>query len=213
MQPPAPWTPPTPLPTRFETRRTVLRFWQPEDAPALLEAVDQDRPSLLPWLEWARTDNRNLAECTFNIERFRRERERKSPPQDNFGIGIFDRQTGAALGSTGFHRMDLASHHSEVGYFIRADRRREGLCTEAIGGLITWAFTPQDRGGWGLRRIDIFCAGKNLASQAVPRKLGLRQEVNAINKRWVEGIGWDSTLGWGVLADEWDVHAGRLKHA
>ncbi len=213
MKPPSPWTAPSPLPARFETRRLVLRFWEASDAAGMLEAVNADRESLLPWLDWARTDNRNVAECTFNIERFRRERERVNPPCDTYAIGIFDRVTGKAVGGTSLHRMDLASHHSEVGYYIRADRRKQGLCTEAVAGLISWAFTPQRAGGWGLRRIDIFCAGQNKASQAVPRKLGLRQEVQQTGKRWVEGFGWDDTLGWGVLADEWDIGAGSLRRA
>lgn len=208
MEAPAPWKPPSPLPTRFETRRLLLRYWEPSDAEALLAGLQNSRDTYSPWLQWAQTDNRTIAECIFNIERFRRARETAA---DTFALGIFDRHTGQPVGGTSLHRMDHATHHAEVGYFIFADRRRQGLCSEAVAGLISWAFSHQNAGGWGLRRIEIFCAAANIASQRVPQKLGLRQEVNKLKERWVAGIGWDGTLGWGVLSDEWDVAAQRIR--
>jgi RimJ/RimL family protein N-acetyltransferase len=177
----------------------------------MLEGLNAGRETFLPWLPWLRTDNRTIEECIYSIERFRRARERDSPPPDDFVIGIFDRATGKAVGGTGFHRMDLPSHHAEIGYYIRPDRRREGLCTEAVRGLISWGFTPQSAGGWGLRRIDIYCSGSNIASQSVPRKLNLRQEVHQLQKRWTPDYGWDDHLGWGCLAHEWDLAAHSLK--
>jgi RimJ/RimL family protein N-acetyltransferase len=211
MEPPNPWKPPVPLPSQLATERTRLRYWQPDDAGSMLRALDAGRDSFLPWLPWVTTDNRTPVECIFSIERFRRKREQVEPPCDDFVLGIFDRSTNEALGGTGLHRIDAANHQAEIGYWIRPDRRRQGLCTEAVAGLITWAFTPQADGGWGLRRIEIFCAGSNRASQAVPKKLGLRQEVHQIGRRWVNG--WDDTLGWAVLADEWDVMRCRIKPA
>lgn len=175
----------------------------------MFAAIESDRASLHPWLPWAMTDNRTVYECTFQIERFKRERERTSPPADNFVLGIFDRRTGEVIGGTGLHRVVHATHQAEIGYWVRADRRRQGLCTEAVAGLLTWAFAPQSGGGWGLRRIEIFCAGSNAASQRVPRKLGLRQEVHKRADRWVPGIGWDDTLRWGVLAHEWNPGSPR----
>lgn len=192
-----------PLPDGYETDRLLLRAWRHEDAPGMLAAIDVDRASLLPWLPWPNVDNRTLYECIFQIERFRREGARTTPPADNFVIAIIDRATGEVLGGTGLHRVAHDLHQAEIGYWLRADRRRQGVCTEAVAGLLTWAFTPQDRGGWGLRRIEIFCAAANTASRRVPEKLGLRQEVHKRADRWVPGLGWSDTLGWGVLAEEW----------
>jgi ribosomal-protein-serine acetyltransferase len=207
VEAPSPWRPPPTLPQRFETPRVVLRFWTPEDAPAMLAALNVDRDSLFPWLPWVRTDNGTVPECIFHIERFRRAREQVEPPPTNFMMGIFDRASGEALGGTGLGSVDPSLREAEIGYWIRADRRSKGFCTEAVAGLISSAFKAQAGGGWGLRRIKILCAGANVKSQAVPRKLGLRQEVHQVKGRWVEGIGWDDTLGWGVLAEEWEPDA------
>ena len=85
------------------------------------------------------------------------------------------------------------------------------VCTEAVAHLISWAFEHPSAGGWGLRRIEIYCAAANAASQRVPRKLGMRQEVTRRKARFVPGVGWDDTLGWGVLREEWDSAAHRVR--
>jgi RimJ/RimL family protein N-acetyltransferase len=203
MKKPPPWIAPDPLPARLETARLVLRFWRHEDAPAMLEAIDVDRALLTRWMPWPGVDNRNLAECTYNIERFRRRSERQDGPPADYAIGIFDRTTGRVVGGTGFHRIDFENGQAEVGYWIRPDRHRQGLCTEAVAALLGWGFGPQPQGGWGFRRIVIECAEPNVASQGVPEKLGLRRELHARRHRWVDELGWVDTLGWGVDAEEW----------
>lgn len=210
-QGPLPWFAPSPLPSRLETPRLVLRYWEHSDAPAVFKAIEAGRGTLLPWLPWALTDNRSVEECLFNIERFRRDRER--PGANDFVIGIFDRATGEPIGGTGFHRLKPEAQQAEIGYWVRGDRRRRGLCSEALSHLLSWGFTEQSRGGWGFRRIEIFCAGRNIASRGVPEKLGLRREVEVRDARWFEGTGWDDTLGWGVLAREWDCDQHRLRPA
>lgn len=205
---PTPWRPPTPLPTAFNTERLTLRFWQDSDAPALFEAVSESRRDLMPWLPWAPTDHLTLNQSIFFIEKFRRERENDSPMRDNFVIAIIDRRTGEPIGGTGLHRINHAAHEAEIGYWVRSSRTRQGICTEATRGLISWAFTPQTTdgsGGWGLRRVHIRCAEKNLASRSVPTKIGMRLEVQIKDDRWIESIGWANTLGWGAVASEWDT--------
>lgn len=179
----------------------------------MFEAVEVDRDSLHPWLPWVRTDNRSLPEAHFTIERMRRAHEQTSPPPTSFAIGIFDRSSAEVLGGTSLHAIRHDVHEAETGYWIRADRRRCGLCTEAVAAMISWAFTSQSAGGWELRRIHIRCAGRNVASQRVPEKLGLRLEARLLGDRWVDGIGYDDTLAWGVLASEWDIPARALKRA
>ena len=208
MEATLPWKAPRPLPAECVTPRIVLRFWRPEDAASMLAAIDVDRQSLLPWLPWPAVDNRNVSECIYQIEKWRRHGETND---DNFVFGILDRATGDVLGGTGLHRIERESHQAEIGYWMRADRRRQGLCAEAVAHLISWAFRAQDEGGWGLRRIEIVCASKNEPSRRVPQKLGLKQEVVKRQHRFLPGIGWDDTLAWGVLRDEWDPVQGHVR--
>lgn len=198
---PLPWTAPAALPEALETDRLRLRYWQARDAAGMLAALDADRSSYLPWLPWVEADNLNHEQCVFNIERFRR--RRADPGCDDFVVGIFDKSTDAPLGGTGLHRVQPAWHEAEIGYWIDPRARGRGFCTEAIAGLIGWALAPQDRGGWGLRRIHIRCAATNAASAAIPRKLGLTHEATLRKERFVPGIGWDDTLVFSVLVGEW----------
>lgn len=198
---PAAWTVPAPLPQQLETDRLRLRFWEARDAAGMLAALDADRSSYLPWLPWVEVDNLNHEQCVYNIERFRR--RRAEPGCDDFVIGIFEKASDVPLGGTGLHRIQAAWHEAEIGYWIDPRSRGKGLCAEAVAGLIGWAFRPQDRGGWGLRRIHIRCAAANRASAAVPRRLGLTQEATLRKERWVPGVGWDDTLAFSALAAEW----------
>lgn len=178
----------------------------------MFEMFETSRAGLLPWLPFVKDEHRCVEESTFHIERMARNR-RDSPGVD-YTMGIFDRATGRPVGGTGLHRINAAMHEAEIGYYIRTGRRGEGLCTEAVRGLISWAFQPPGTppfGGWGLRRLHVRCASGNLASQRVPRKLGLREEARLVAERWVEGLGWNDTLVWGVLAQEWDTEHQRLK--
>jgi RimJ/RimL family protein N-acetyltransferase len=200
IQPP-PWKPPMPLPEAFHTDRLTLRFWQHEDAQGLFELVSTGRNHLLPWLPWAKSDHSRVEESTFYIEKCIR--TRREPHPTDFSIGIFDRASNRPIGGTGFHRLESAVHEAEIGYFIREEEAGKGLCTEATRAMLTWALRSQSEGGWGFRRIHIRCAGRNIASAKVCRKLGLRQEATLVKDRWVDGIGWDDTLVFGVLADEW----------
>jgi len=210
--PPQPWTPPRPLPDSLHTQRLTLRFWEHSDAGAMLAGIDTDRGSFLPWLPAFRTDNRNTAECLYNIERFRRTREQTDPAPVDFVLGIFDRATGGVIGGTGFHRVKAATAEAEIGYWIGPGLRGRGLCTEAVRAMISWGFTPPPT-GWGFRRITIVCGAGNAASRRVPEKLGLRQEFHCRGERWVEGVGYDDTLGWGVLASEWDLERQEIRGA
>jgi len=210
MQRPREWRAPDPLPGHRETSRLVLRWWRSEDAPAMLAAIDVDRAALAQFVPWPLGDNRDLAEVFYNVERFRRTREADELPTD-YAIGIFDRETGDAIGGTGFHRIDFETSRAEVGYWIRPDRQRQGLATEATAEMLSWGFAPQAEGGWGFRRIVILCAEPNVGSRRVPEKLGLRREMHACRDRWLEGAGWVDTLGFGIGADEWDPVALRAK--
>jgi RimJ/RimL family protein N-acetyltransferase len=192
---------------RVETRRLSVRPWEHRDAPGLLSAIESDRNSLLPWLPWAATDNRDLPECHYTIEEFRR--TMATPECDMYVFGIFERATGMALGGAGFHRLDRRGHGAEIGWWMRADRRGEGFVTEAVSGLVTLLLRPARDGGWGFRRCFAYSAADNEPSLAVARRLGLREEGHFLRDRWLDGLGWRDTVLFAVLAEEWDPSLGR----
>ncbi|MFZ4575259.1 MAG: GNAT family N-acetyltransferase, partial [Phycisphaerales bacterium] len=209
MESPAPWTPPSPAPSRFEALGLVLREYENEDAPALFEAVDTSRASLLPWLPFAKTQYQSVEAAAELIALFTRARRDLLHPELGavFGAvnGVFDAATGELLGGTGVNRISAPRHNGEIGYWVRSSRQRQGVATRAAAAMLSWCFLPQTQGGYGLRRVHIFAAQPNVASVGVPTRLGLHRYGQMRKDRFEDGYGWVDTVAWDVLADEWDT--------
>ena len=198
------WRPPTPLPGVLETPRLEIRRYREADAPQLFEAIDASREALLPWLAWAETDHRTPEQSVETIRRFRAEYGRAGEADATYPLAIFDRRNGSLVGGTGFHAFDPPTPGASIGYWTRADVRRQGLCLEAARALITDAFTR-----WGLRRVNLFCSSENRGSRAVVDRMNLRLEAVRRDTRWYgERIGWTDEHEYAVLIHEWDSARG-----
>ncbi|MEQ8770708.1 MAG: GNAT family N-acetyltransferase [Phycisphaerales bacterium] len=198
------WTDPDPLKLSTQTERTLIRPYRSDDVDAVFEAVELSRGALLPWMPWARVSgDRKAATMTYVAAQATLATGPLKP--EGVGVGIFERDSGAFLGSTGFHDLRRETASVETGYWIRADRHREGLCTEAMRGWITHMLRPKPSGGLGLNRVRIYCSADNLPSQQIPRKLGFRHEVHQRADYYVPEHGITDRLGWGVLAEEWNA--------
>ena len=207
------WTAPSPLPGPILTDRLEVRRYEPADAPALFEAVDRDREALLPWLPWAAFAHRSEADTRSFLSDCRRGYASLDAP--DFAMGLFRRTDGELVGGTGLHRLLAQARQAEVGYWVAAAERGQGLCTEATAGLLSAAFTSQDNGGWGLRRIVIHCAALNVRSARVCARLGLRTEAVHIADRWFPGspdipAGYIDSHTYAVLDHEWDIEMHEL---
>lgn len=145
---------------RIVTARLLLRCWDPADAAPLNEAIAVNLDHLRPWMPWAANAPVSLDEQIARLIQcrsvFPQERE----------YGIFDRGTGQLLGGIGFPNR-IGAGAREIGYWIRADHARQGLMTEAAAAMTRIGFAL-DR----LRRVEIHCDPRNVASAGIPRKLG-----------------------------------------
>jgi RimJ/RimL family protein N-acetyltransferase len=212
---PEPWTAPRPLPGPVTTERLNVRRLERGDGPALYRAIEASRDRILPWMAWALTDHQVVDDTVFYVERQRR--AAGTPVCREYAMLIVDRAGGEVLGATGLHDIRPALRQAEIGYWVRGDRQGQGLCTEALAGLLGAALRPAEDGGWGFRRIVIYNAVENPASRRVCEKLGLRLELRSRGARYLSpkagGPGYHDLLGFAVLADEWDASAGRARPA
>jgi RimJ/RimL family protein N-acetyltransferase len=118
-------------------------------------------------MPWARDEPADLDEIVLRLRRFRGEFDLGV----DFLYAIFDREEREVLGGTGLHtRAGEAAR--EIGYWIHAAQVRRGYATEAAAALTRVAFEID-----GVRRVEIRCDPKNLASAGVPRKLGFTLET------------------------------------
>lgn len=191
-----------------------MRPYRKGDGPNLHAALRASRDLIWLWPPWITSGHGvgDLDDSVYFVERARRQSEVQSCR--SFALAVFDRDERALLGGLGFHRIDSDESTAEVGYWIRGDRNGEGLCTEAVGALITSGFTVQAEGGWGFRRVTLLCARENVGSWRVAEKLGMRLERRERAERYSERAptpGYLDSLGFAVLASEWDFDAGRAK--
>ncbi len=144
----------------------VLRCWQPADAPALKDAIDASLDHLRAWMPWANAEPTTMDE---KVEQLRGFRGSYDLGRD-FVMGIFDPSQQRVLGGTGLHPRG-GPRTLEIGYWVRADEVRQGIATRACRMLVRTAFD------WcGVERLDVKVEPSNVASCAVPRRLGFVEE-------------------------------------
>lgn len=173
---------------RIETKRLLIRCYNPSDASMLAESVSESVAHLLPWMPWAHAEPEPL---DAKVQRLKRFRGLFDLGQD-FIYGIFNPENTKLLGGTGLHTR-LGNNELEIGYWIHKDYVNQGLVTESTAALIKVAFALIQ-----VHRIEIHCDPANTASAAIPRKLGFTHEGTLRAKTpFLEG--WSDSMIWGLL--------------
>jgi RimJ/RimL family protein N-acetyltransferase len=181
------------MPYRVETERLVLRCWQPDDARLLKEAIDSSLEHLRPWMPWAAYEPQSVEAKADRLRTFRGEFDLDR----DYVYGILSRDERLVVGSSGLHtRLDAGG--LEIGYWIRASHVGCGFATETSAALTRVAFESA-----GAERVEIHCRPDNVASAAVPRKLGFTHEATRREmSRDADGMAHDMMV-WTLLAREY----------
>jgi RimJ/RimL family protein N-acetyltransferase len=177
---------------RIETKRLVLRCWQPEDARRMQEAAAVSKERLLPFMPWAANEPEPVEAKIDRIRYFRANFDRG----EDYVYGVFNLDESRALGGSGLHTR-IGEEGLEIGYWIHKDFTGQGLATELSAALTKVAFEL-----YLVQRMEIHCAVENLASAAVPRKLGYVHEATRRRLAFANGGKSDSMI-WTLFADEY----------
>lgn len=177
---------------RIETKRLVLRCYNPSDAKMLEEAVIPSIEHLKPWMEWAHNEPVSLESRTKALQNFRG----RFDLGEGFIYGIFNPEETRCLGGAGFHPR-IGDNQLEIGYWIHKDFINQGLVTESSAALTKVAFEICH-----VHKVEIHCDPANLASAAVPRKLGFTHEGTIRHAtRFLDR--WSDSMVWGLLESEY----------
>lgn len=177
---------------RIETKRLVIRCWDIKDAALMQKAAAESKEHLLPFMPWAADEPQPVE---IKVERIRSFRG-KFDKNEDFVYGIFDPTETIALGGTGLHTR-LSGNALEIGYWLHKDYINKGLITEATAALTRVAFEV-----YHVERVEIHCSVENVASAAVPRKLGYIHEATRRRLGFAYGKETDSMI-WTLFADEY----------
>ena len=175
---------------RIETERLVIRCWEPRDAELLQTATAESKEHLSPFMPWAIHEPQTVEQKVELARRFRGQFDRN----EDFVYGIFNRAESRALGGTGLHTR-LNGNALEIGYWIHKDFINQGLITESTAALTKLAFEL-----YHVERLEIHCSVENLASAAIPRKLGYTHEATRRGLSYANGQSSDGMI-WTLFAD------------
>ena len=177
---------------RIETKRLVIRCWEPKDAPLMQRSTAESKEHLLSFMPWAADEPQSVELKVERIRFFRGKFDRS----EDFVYGIFDPDETRALGGTGLHTR-LNGNALEIGYWLHKDFINRGLITESTAALTRVAFEV-----YHVERMEIHCSVENLASAAVPHKLGYIHEATRRRLGFAHGRESDSMV-WTLFADEY----------
>ena len=177
---------------RIETKRAVLRCWNPTDAESLLQAVTQSLDHLRDWMPWAKNEPTTLEEKAALMRNWRAEFDLDT----DYTYGIFSPDEKEVWGGTGLHKR-LAGNALEIGYWIRADLINRGLATEIAAALTKVAFSVNK-----VDRVEIHCDPANVRSAAIPRKLGFKQEAVLSRRDTATDGSLRDTVIWTLFLDQ-----------
>jgi RimJ/RimL family protein N-acetyltransferase len=171
------------LPEVLPAGLVELRRCRVDDLDALMTAIESSHADLARWLPWADPmptveDERAFVE---NLEAV-------FTTDDEWGYFLIERHSGELVGGAGLHPRGPGI--AEIGYWVRSDRTRKGYATAAARALTEAAFQHLPE----VQRVIIRMDQANIASAAVPRKLGYRLEGEETGREIVTsghtGKGW-----------------------
>ena len=142
-----------------------LRPFEPDDAAALLEAVEASIDALSRWMGWA-----HRAYGPEDARVYLASRPAAWRAGDDFAFAIEDR-AGRLLGSAGLNQPNRIHRFMNLGYWVRTDATSRGIATAATRRLARWGFEAL-----GLRRVEIVIDPANAPSLRVAVKAGARRE-------------------------------------
>ena len=177
-----------PLSLRLTTQRLVLRPPRTGDVGEIRRLLRHNQAHLKPWNPAPRPgeDPTSITEISNLV--LRQRREWKTGRSFAFMLAL-KRDPSTLIGKVALNGvMRGAMHGAYLGYWIDVDHQGGGLCTEAIGAVLDFAFGPAE-----LHRIQAAIMPRNARSLRVIEKLGFRREGYAerylqIDGRWEDHI-------------------------
>jgi RimJ/RimL family protein N-acetyltransferase len=154
------------FPESFETERLLIRCPMPGDGAKDYAAIAESLEELKPWMPWTRH------ELSVEVQEENMRRARVAFLQrSDLRLLLFLKGTETLVGSSGLHRIDWSVPKFEIGYWIRTSFTRHGFATEAVQGIMAFAFETL-----GAQRVEIRCASENRPSARVAERAGFRLE-------------------------------------
>ncbi|MFD3449470.1 GNAT family N-acetyltransferase [Microbacteriaceae bacterium 4G12] len=154
------------FPSEFYTERLLIRMPLPGDGKAVYQAIEESIEELKPWMPFAQSE-----QTEEDVEENIRQSHIEFLQRKDLRLLVFLRETGEFVASSGLHRINWNVPKFEIGYWIDSRFSGKGYMTEAVEGILKFAFHELSA-----NRIEIRCDPANVKSRAIPEKLGFKLE-------------------------------------
>lgn len=155
------------FPDHFETERLLIRAPLPNDGRAVNAAISESLAELRPWMGWAQT-----AQSVAETETWVREAALRFRTHEDLPLLLFRKSDDLFVGGSGLHNIDWEVPRFEIGYWVRTSLSRQGYITEAVNGIVAFAFDTLNA-----IRLEIRCDARNGRSAAVAERVGFTREA------------------------------------
>lgn len=177
------------------TERLVLRPFTLDDLDDLYGI--QSRPDIVRYLYW---DVRSRDEVRDVLKR--KTQQTRLAEQDDALVlaiaapGAEGTRTGV-IGEIILWWRSVEHRQGEIGFVLHPDHQGRGFAAESAAAVLDLAF-----GELGLHRVYGRTDGRNTASAALMRRLGMRQEAHFVHNEIFKGE-WGDELVFAILENEW----------
>jgi RimJ/RimL family protein N-acetyltransferase len=89
--------------------------------------------------------------------------------------------------------------HADLGWVLHPDHAGHGYATEAVREVLRLCFTEL-----GMRRVTANCFADNTSSWRLMKRVGMRRETYAVAESLHRSGEWLDTMGYALLAAEWN---------
>ncbi len=150
------------IPNKIITDRLVIRCYDSNDAPLLIDAITNSLENLKQWMPWAKNEPTSLESKKELLTKFKLDFLQNI----DYNFGLFNKHQDVLIGSAGLHTR-IGPKSREIGYWINSKYLNQGYATECTRALIKVGFEYH-----GIENIQIRCDPNNVISQRIPEKLG-----------------------------------------
>ena len=155
------------IPNKFSTDRLHIRSPLPGDGVKVHQSIDASLEELKPWMPFAHID-----QTEEDVEANIRESHVAFLKREDLRLLLFHKQTGDFIGSSGLHRIDWNVRKFEIGYWIDSRYAGQGYMSEAVQGIVDYAFSELNA-----RRLEIRCNATNWRSRRIAEKQSFQLEA------------------------------------
>lgn len=174
------------LPLRSE--RLLLRLHQPDDAGWLHSLYSSPDTTMYlldePWTSETTPEN------------LEKRLSKTGLGSDGAALALVIEKDGTPIGDVGIWLTDREHGQAELGWVIAPEYGGRGYATEAVHALVALAFEH-----YRLHRLTAQMDGRNAASAALARRIGMRLEAQHLQD-WFSKGEWTDTLVFALLASE-----------